>query len=102
MRADGRLRAPAADVLDLSVTVLRLLADHTRLAILDIAGVVHDRTGGQPFQNLDQFNLGFLTNLLVQCGHGLVQQEQLGPLDQATRQSDTLLLTTRQLIGLAA
>ena len=45
----------------------------------------HDAGHADLLQDLDQLDLGLLADLLVQRRHGLVQQQQLGPLDQAAR-----------------
>ncbi|MCY1522259.1 hypothetical protein D9M68_571040 [compost metagenome] len=62
----------------------------------------HDAGHADLLQDLHELDLRFLANLLVQRGHGLIQQQQLGAFDQAARQGDALLLAARQLAGLAA
>jgi hypothetical protein len=49
----------------------------------------------------DQLELRVLTQLLVERAQGLIEQQQLGPLDQRARERHALLLAAGQLVRLA-
>ena len=79
------------------------LSDHGDLALIhhpDAGGQAHrlflvmsddDKGDAQRLLDLDQFELGFLAQLLDQCAERLVEQ-QLGPLGESLGQSDALTL----------
>ncbi len=52
-------------------------------------------------QNVDEFELGTLAQLFVECGQRLVEQKQLGAFGQTARQSHALLLAAGELVRLA-
>jgi len=52
----------------------------------------HDTGHADLLDDVDEFKLGLLAQLAVQCTQRLVQQQQLGALGQAARQGHALLL----------
>jgi hypothetical protein len=64
--------------------------------------VGHDHEGhAELILQADQLELRVLAQFLVERAQGLVEQQQLGPLDQRTRQRHALTLAARQLVRLA-
>ncbi|MDT4856598.1 hypothetical protein FQZ97_909930 [compost metagenome] len=61
----------------------------------------HHHGHAHALDDVDQFKLGLLAQLLVQRAQRFVQQQQLGLLGQAARQRHTLLLPARELVRLA-
>ena len=58
-------------------------------------GVDEDRAGG--LENARQFGAQFLAQLVIEIGEGLVEQHQIGALDQRARDRRALLLAAGQL-----
>ena len=52
----------------------------------------HDTGHADFFDDVDQLELGLLTQLLVQRAQRLIEQQQLGAFGQAARQRHALLL----------
>ena len=60
-----------------------------------------DEGDAQRFLDLDQLELGFLAQLLVERAERFVEQQQLWPLGQGAGQGHALALAARQLVRLA-
>ena len=61
----------------------------------------HDAGDADVLDDVDEFDLGLLAQLLVERPERLVEQQQLWPFDQAARQGHALLLTAGQLVRFA-
>ncbi len=61
----------------------------------------HDEGDAQRLLDFDQFELGFLAQLLVERAERFVEQQQFGALGQRARQGDALPLAARQLVRAA-
>jgi hypothetical protein len=61
-----------------------------------------ERGDPEPALQTAQFGAHAITQRGVEVGQRLVEQQQLGPADQRTRQCKALLLPTRQLRGVAS
>ena len=59
-----------------------------------------DEGDAQAFLNLDQLELGFLAQFLVERAQGLVEQKQLGTLGQSAGQGNALALAPESWCGL--
>ena len=61
----------------------------------------HDEGHAQALLDPEQLELRLLAQLLVERAQRLIEQQQLGPLDQRARQRDALALPAGQLMRLA-
>ncbi|CAM2138117.1 hypothetical protein PT2222_100127 [Paraburkholderia tropica] len=65
--------------------------------------IVRDHHAGDVdlLDDVHEFELGLLADLLIERRHRFVEQQQLGALDERTRERDALLLAARELMRLA-
>jgi hypothetical protein len=61
----------------------------------------HDAGHAHGFKDVDELELRAFAQFFVQRAQGFVEQQQLGPLGQASRQRHALLLAARELVRLA-
>ncbi len=91
--------ARRADLQDVAFAHHRDARSHRHRLFL----VVGDHHAGHAdfLDDVDELDLGFFAQLLVERAERLVEQQQLRPLGQAACERDALLLASRQLMGLA-
>ncbi len=71
------------------------------MALLLVVGD-YDKRDAQLLLDVDQLKLRVLAQLAIQRGEGLIQQEQLRPLDQGACERHTLALSAGELMRLTA
>ena len=79
------------------ITPMRVASDHGLFLVVGD----DDEGDAEGFLDLDQLELGFLAQLLVERAERLVEQQELGALGEGAGEGDALALAAGELVRLA-